>query len=249
MTVLEELQSAIQAAAEQHRTGGCRARARLGRRLGHGDRTGSGADQRTQPPPRGDDRHVPRRPAGDRQRLPASDSDLDIAVIEVDTGDIEPVQWRSEADAPAIGRAVLALGNPGGRGLRVTPGFVSSTARSFRGPRGRRITGAIEHTAPLPRGSSGGPLVDTGRQSARHQLGPRRRRPDPRDPGRPVAARPRRGARPRRAAQAGPPRRRDRAAARGQATASRGRPARARRRAGARRRGRQPGSERRDRAR
>jgi serine protease Do len=33
-------------------------------------------------------------------------------------------------------------------------------ARSFRGPRGRRIGGAIEHTAPLPRGSSGGPLVD-----------------------------------------------------------------------------------------
>jgi serine protease Do len=55
---------------------------------------------------------------------------------------------------------VLALGNPGGRGLRVTPGFVSSAARSFRGPRGRRIAGAIEHTAPLPRGSSGGPLVD-----------------------------------------------------------------------------------------
>jgi serine protease Do len=44
--------------------------------------------------------------------------------------------------------------------LRVTPGFVSSAARSFRGPRGRRIGGAIEHTAPLPRGSSGGPLVD-----------------------------------------------------------------------------------------
>jgi serine protease Do len=37
---------------------------------------------------------------------------------------------------------------------------VSSAARSFRGPRGRRIAGAIEHTAPLPRGSSGGPLVD-----------------------------------------------------------------------------------------
>jgi serine protease Do len=44
--------------------------------------------------------------------------------------------------------------------LRVTPGFVSTTERSFRGPRGRRISGAIEHTAPLPRGSSGGPLID-----------------------------------------------------------------------------------------
>jgi serine protease Do len=55
---------------------------------------------------------------------------------------------------------VFALANPGGRGLRVTPGFVSSSARSFRGRRGRRIAGAIEHTAPLPRGSAGGPLVD-----------------------------------------------------------------------------------------
>jgi serine protease Do len=54
----------------------------------------------------------------------------------------------------------VALANPGGRGLRATLGFVSSGGRSFRGPRGRRIRGAIEHTAPLPRGSSGGPLVD-----------------------------------------------------------------------------------------
>jgi serine protease Do len=95
-------------------------------------------------------------------RVAGADSDLDVAVIEVDTGDVAPVDWHDEAEAPAIGRAVLALANPGGRGLRVTPGFVSSTARSFRGPRGRRIAGAIEHTAPLPRGSSGGPLLDTG---------------------------------------------------------------------------------------
>src|SRR5690242_6662703 len=94
-------------------------------------------------------------------RVAGSDSDLDVAVLEVDTGEIEPLGF-GDADGadPAIGRAVLALGNPGGRGLRVTPGFISSTARSFRGPRGRRISGAIEHTAPLPRGSSGGPLLD-----------------------------------------------------------------------------------------
>jgi serine protease Do len=93
-------------------------------------------------------------------RVAGSDADLDVAVIEVETGSIEPVEWPDGLEAPAIGRAVLALANPGGRGLRVTPGFVSSPARGFRGPRGRRITGAIEHTAPLPRGSSGGPLVD-----------------------------------------------------------------------------------------
>jgi serine protease Do len=111
-------------------------------------------------------------------RVAAADADLDIAVIHVDTGEVDPIEWATNGpgegegsaegegpgegdDDPKIGRAVLALANPGGRGLRVTPGFVSSTERSFRGPRGRRFRGAIEHTAPLPRGSSGGPLVDT----------------------------------------------------------------------------------------
>jgi serine protease Do len=41
----------------------------------------------------------------------------------------------------------------------VTHGFVSTDQREVRGPRGRRIP-AIEHSAPLPRGSSGGPLLD-----------------------------------------------------------------------------------------
>src|SRR5918999_1484450 len=97
-----------------------------------------------------------RRATGD---VAAADPDLDLAVVEVDTGDAPAITWEP-GDAPAIGAPVLAVANPGGRGLRVTLGFVSSEGRSFRGPRGRRIGGAIEHTAPLPRGSSGGPLVD-----------------------------------------------------------------------------------------
>lgn len=87
------------------------------------------------------------------------DQDLDLAVIDVPTNGRPPLDW-ADGGEPAIGSAVLALGNPGGRGLRVTLGFVSSGPRSFRGPRGRRVVGAIEHTAPLPRGSSGGPLLD-----------------------------------------------------------------------------------------
>ncbi len=89
----------------------------------------------------------------------AADADLDLAVISVDTGDAPAVAW-DPGEAPGVGTPVLALANPGGRGLRTTLGFVASDGRSFRGPRGRRIGGAIEHTAPLPRGSSGGPLVD-----------------------------------------------------------------------------------------
>jgi serine protease Do len=97
-----------------------------------------------------------RREAG---TVSGADVDADIAVVAVDTGDAPVVEW-SEETAPVIGTAVYALADPGGRGLRTTLGFVASTGRSFRGPRGRRIRGSIEHTAPLPRGSSGGPLVD-----------------------------------------------------------------------------------------
>jgi serine protease Do len=91
-------------------------------------------------------------------RVAGSDPDLDVAVIAVDTGDAAPVAWEP-GDTPSPGAPVLALANPGGRGLRTTFGLVSATGRGFRGPRGRRVAGSIEHTAPLPRGSSGGPLV------------------------------------------------------------------------------------------
>jgi S1-C subfamily serine protease len=86
------------------------------------------------------------------------DTDGDLAVLEVDTGSAAALE--SASDAPAIGTPVVALGNPNGHGPRVTLGFVSGTGRTFRGPRGRRVAGAIEHTAPLMPGSSGGPIVD-----------------------------------------------------------------------------------------
>jgi serine protease Do len=95
----------------------------------------------------------------ERGRVAGSDTDGDLAVIEVDTGDVPALEW-GDPEAAVIGTPVFALANPGGRGLRVTFGTVSSANRSFRGPRGRWIQGAIEHTATLPRGSSGGPLVD-----------------------------------------------------------------------------------------
>jgi serine protease Do len=87
------------------------------------------------------------------------DEDGDLAVITVDTGAAPALPWAAEA-ATGIGLPVFGLANPGGRGLRVTFGIVSGVDRSFRGPRGRRITGSIEHTAPLLPGSSGGPVVD-----------------------------------------------------------------------------------------
>jgi serine protease Do len=87
-----------------------------------------------------------------------ADRDVGLAVLEVDTADI-PAVPAADGDPGGIGTLVLAAARPGGRALRVTAGFVSSDQREVRGPRGRRIA-AIEHTAPLPRGSSGGPLLD-----------------------------------------------------------------------------------------
>src|SRR5882757_1943393 len=91
------------------------------------------------------------------------DIDSDLAVISVDTGEILALPWASSASVE-LGKPVFALANPGGRGLRVTFGFVSGIERSFRGPRGRRITGSLEHTAPLLPGSSGGPVLDADGQ-------------------------------------------------------------------------------------
>jgi serine protease Do len=94
-------------------------------------------------------------------RVAGADDALDIAVIAADTGATPVVAWEPSAIAGLrTGQAVFALADPGGRGLRTTFGLVTATGRSFRGPRGRRIGGSIEHSAPLPRGSSGGPLVD-----------------------------------------------------------------------------------------
>ena len=91
------------------------------------------------------------------------DIDGDLAVIAVDTGTAPVLPWADSA-AASIGTPVFGLANPGGRGLRVTFGFVSGVERSFRGPRGRRITGSVEHTAALLPGSSGGPVLDAGGQ-------------------------------------------------------------------------------------
>src|SRR6266571_8266232 len=99
-------------------------------------------------------------------RVAGHDIDGDLAVIAVDTGGAPALPWASGASAE-IGIPVFALANPGGRGLRVTFGFVSGIERTFRGPRGRRITGSVEHTAPLLPGSSGGPVLD----AAGHLLG------------------------------------------------------------------------------
>lgn len=89
-----------------------------------------------------------------------TDLDGDLAVVTVDTGSAPALGWAEDTATVVVGTVVFALSNRGGRGLRVTAGQVSSVGRGFRGPRGRRIAGSIEHTAPMAHGSSGGPVVN-----------------------------------------------------------------------------------------
>lgn len=97
----------------------------------------------------------------DGTRAPAKvlglDPDGDLAVLEVDTGERPALPW---AEPPvAIGTAVLAAA-AGPDGPRLTLGFVSGVGRTFRSPSGALVGPAIEHTAPLAPGASGGPLLD-----------------------------------------------------------------------------------------
>jgi serine protease Do len=87
-----------------------------------------------------------------------SDIDGDLVVLDVDTGEAPPLAWAEQsADAGDIVITITA----GRHQTRTTWGQVTSVDRSFHGPRGRPIAGAVEHTAPSPSGSSGAPVLDT----------------------------------------------------------------------------------------
>ncbi len=86
-----------------------------------------------------------------------ADEDGDLVVLDVDTGDAPVAVWADTA--PTAGDVVFALSRGGHRG-RISFGMVSSVDVAFAGPRGRHVRGGVEHTAPLARGASGGPLAD-----------------------------------------------------------------------------------------
>lgn len=87
------------------------------------------------------------------------DGDGDLAVVAVDTAGATALPW-GDGSALAVGSPVFGVAAAIGGSPRVTFGLVSAVARAFRGPGGRRISGSVEHTAPLAPGSSGGALVD-----------------------------------------------------------------------------------------
>jgi Trypsin-like serine proteases, typically periplasmic, contain C-terminal PDZ domain len=157
MTILDEIQTSIR----QHAEGAGSSVVGIGQRwgVGSGIVLAEGRVLTNAHNVRGDQVGHLRRRADGRGHVAGLDIDGDLAVIEVDTGGAPALAW-ADWRVRRIGTPVFALSNPGGRGLRVTFGFVSGVDRAFRGPRGRRITGSLEHTAPLLPGSSGGPVLD-----------------------------------------------------------------------------------------
>src|SRR5215472_6572980 len=103
MTLLEELEAAVQASAE--RNGPAVVGLGRGWGVGSGVVIASGRVLTNAHNLRHNEVTVTfadgRRESG---RVAGSDTDLDVAVIDVDTGDVEPVSWPSEGDTPAIGR-------------------------------------------------------------------------------------------------------------------------------------------------
>lgn len=90
-----------------------------------------------------------------------ADVEGDLAVLTVSTESVVALDWSAEEPAAHLGDLVIGLSRPGGRALRAGVGFVAGLGVAFRGPEGRNIGGAIEHSALLPPGSSGGPLLDS----------------------------------------------------------------------------------------
>jgi S1-C subfamily serine protease len=89
--------------------------------------------------------------------IAGTDVDGDLAVVAVDTADAPALVWTDSP--PQVGDVVFGVTRGSSGAVRTTFGTATATEAAFRGPRGRRITGTLEHTAPLPRGSSGSPVV------------------------------------------------------------------------------------------
>lgn len=156
MALLDELAQAVSSVAQK--AGASAVRVGGGWRGGSGVVVGPGAVLTNAHNVRSDELTVTFADGRQAQgQLAGVDVDGDLAVISVDTGGAPELGW--SATAVQIGTPVFAV-TLNGNGPRVTFGFISSVARAFRGPRGRRISGSLEHTAPLVPGSSGSALVD-----------------------------------------------------------------------------------------
>lgn len=94
-------------------------------------------------------------------RVIEADSDLDLALLEVEGGRVPaPPLELADSDAVAVGQRALAMGGPFGLEGTLTEGVVSARRDLQRGLYGRLTRRFIQTDAAGGPGSSGGPLVD-----------------------------------------------------------------------------------------
>lgn len=92
-----------------------------------------------------------------RAKLLGSDSELDIAILEIDADDLSEIPL-ADSNQLEVGDFVVAVGNPFGLGQTVTTGVVSALGRSGLGIHG--YENFIQTDASINPGNSGGALVN-----------------------------------------------------------------------------------------
>jgi putative serine protease PepD len=103
---------------------------------------------------------------GDQSRYPAkyvgADQRNDVALIKIDPkGKRLTALPLGDSSTLQVGQKVLAIGNPFGFQSTLTTGIVSALGRTVQTSETTFIDEAIQTDAPINRGNSGGPLIDT----------------------------------------------------------------------------------------
>ncbi|WP_308366218.1 MULTISPECIES: trypsin-like peptidase domain-containing protein [unclassified Microbulbifer] len=102
----------------------------------------------------------------DRSEWPAelvgSAAEKDLAVLKIEAPEelLTPLVAGTSGDL-AVGRKVLAIGNPFGLDTTLTTGVVSALGREIQAANNRTIRNVIQTDAAINPGNSGGPLLDS----------------------------------------------------------------------------------------
>lgn len=86
----------------------------------------------------------------------AANEEWDLALLKVNTTDLQPLPLASTIDDVRLGEQVIAMGNPEGLKKTVSDGIISTVYRRLEGFNYDHI----QTTAPISKGSSGGPLMN-----------------------------------------------------------------------------------------
>lgn len=90
----------------------------------------------------------------------APDKDLAVLKIKAPKDKLHALPM-GDSDQLAVGRKVLAIGNPFGLDATLTTGVVSALGREIEAPNQRKIRNVIQTDAAINPGNSGGPLLNS----------------------------------------------------------------------------------------